>query len=177
MIRCFLLLIFCSVWSEWIIVNNTFQAMLFANGDMCPGEKPRQTKVWRKGVVSTVVLRQWGSSTRKFGFVYWVNINLATAKVFKKLWQRVDAWNVSFFYLCGGQIALLNHLVKSNSQSMKSPIPQNENKIHQLVVNHSTFFKYLCLLRSVGIEPNCWWGGCNFRHPDQTIDQYVKIIG
>ena len=36
---------FTSVWKEWIIVNNTFEAMLLANGDMCPGEKPRQTKV------------------------------------------------------------------------------------------------------------------------------------
>lgn len=35
-----------SVWKEWVIVNNTFEAMLFANGDMCPGEKPRQTKVY-----------------------------------------------------------------------------------------------------------------------------------
>ncbi|XP_068760877.1 N-acetylglucosamine-1-phosphotransferase subunit gamma-like isoform X2 [Montipora capricornis] len=33
------------VWKEWVIVNNTFEAMLLANGDMCPGEKPRQTKV------------------------------------------------------------------------------------------------------------------------------------
>jgi len=33
------------VWKEWIIVNNTFQAMFLANGDVCPGEKPRQTKV------------------------------------------------------------------------------------------------------------------------------------
>ncbi|XP_078347967.1 N-acetylglucosamine-1-phosphotransferase subunit gamma-like [Oculina patagonica] len=33
------------VWKEWLIVNNTFEGMLFANGDMCPGEKPRQTKV------------------------------------------------------------------------------------------------------------------------------------
>ena len=36
---------FISVWKEWIIVNNTFQAMFLANGDVCPGEKPRQTKV------------------------------------------------------------------------------------------------------------------------------------
>lgn len=33
------------VWKEWVIANNTFEAMLFTNGDMCPGEKPRQTKV------------------------------------------------------------------------------------------------------------------------------------
>lgn len=34
------------VWKEWVIVNNTFEAMLLANGDLCPGEKPRQTKVF-----------------------------------------------------------------------------------------------------------------------------------
>jgi len=34
------------VWREWVIVNNTFEGMLLSNGDMCPGENPRQTKVF-----------------------------------------------------------------------------------------------------------------------------------
>jgi len=42
----YLYIFLLSVWKEWVIVNNTFEAMLFANGDMCPGEKPRQTKVY-----------------------------------------------------------------------------------------------------------------------------------
>ena len=33
------------MWREWVIVNNTFEGMLLSNGDMCPGENPRQTKV------------------------------------------------------------------------------------------------------------------------------------
>ena len=45
------LFLLASVWREWVILNNTFEAMLLANGDMCPGNIPRQTKVQSKTIM------------------------------------------------------------------------------------------------------------------------------
>ena len=45
------LFLLASVWREWVILNNTFEAMFLANGDMCPGNIPRQTKVQSKTIM------------------------------------------------------------------------------------------------------------------------------
>ncbi|KAK3739399.1 hypothetical protein QZH41_018447, partial [Actinostola sp. cb2023] len=36
------------VFQGWVVINNTFASMLMAEGDYCPGNNPRQTKVFIK---------------------------------------------------------------------------------------------------------------------------------
>ena len=63
-----------SVWREWVILNNTFEAMLLANGDMCPDNIPRQTKVQSKTImillVITITISKLFNTRSTFELVY-----------------------------------------------------------------------------------------------------------
>lgn len=74
-----------SVWKEWVIVNNTFQAMLFANGDMCPGEKPRQTKVYT-ALACPIDENQWLVKSIK---IIWLVSEIDEIQRLKELWLSI----------------------------------------------------------------------------------------
>ena len=63
-----------SVWREWVILNNTFEAMLLANGDMCPDNIPRQTKVQSKTIMIllfiTITISKLFNTRSTFELVY-----------------------------------------------------------------------------------------------------------
>lgn len=68
------LFLLASVWREWVILNNTFEAMLLANGDMCPGNIPRQTKVQSKTIMIhlfiTITISKLFNTKSTFELVY-----------------------------------------------------------------------------------------------------------
>ena len=45
------------VWKEWSIVNNTFEAMVMTDGDQCPGNLRRESKVGTQSCISEKCLR------------------------------------------------------------------------------------------------------------------------
>ena len=138
------LFLLASVWREWVILNNTFEAMFLANGDMCPGNIPRQTKVQSKTIMIhpfiTITISKLFNTKSTFELVYNV-IFMNMSGILPPIHKNLIAVEPPF--------ATTSHKwLKHHIFPSKSPIvSMSHNRPHVVQNDHSHFL---------------WWQFYNF---------------